>query len=57
MAEYIEREEVLKHKAIFYDPLNTRGVEISLYGTGKNGRRIMISYTVFGEKTPAWLEA
>ena len=33
------------------------GGEISLYGTGKNGRRIMISYTVFGEKTPAWLEA
>ena len=22
-----------------------------------NGRRIMISYTVLGEKTPAWLEA
>ena len=25
MADYIDREEVLKHKAILYDPLNTRG--------------------------------
>jgi hypothetical protein len=24
MAEYIDREEVLKHKAMLYDPLNTR---------------------------------
>lgn len=25
MADYIDREEVLKHKVMLYDPLNTRG--------------------------------
>ena len=30
MADYIDREEVLKHKAILYDPLNTHGFGVCL---------------------------
>lgn len=48
------------HLGIQPDEINVRlyeadGGEISLYGTGKNGRRIMISYTVLGEKTPVMI--
>lgn len=40
------------------DEINVRlceagGREISLYGTNKDGQRVIITYTVLGEKTPA----
>lgn len=42
------------------DEINVRlreagGKEISLYGTNKDGQRIIITYTVLGEKTPVML--
>lgn len=42
------------------DEINVRlreagGKEISLYGTNKDGQRVIITYTVLGEKTPVML--
>lgn len=48
------------HLGIQPDEINVRlcetdGGEISLYGTDKNGRRVIITYNVLGEKTPVML--
>lgn len=50
------------HLEIEPDEINVRlceagGKEISLYGTNKDGQRVIITHTVLGEKTPAWLES
>ena len=42
------------------DEINVRlreagGKEISLYGTNKDGQRVIITYTILGEKTPVML--